>query len=451
MRNSWFFLMLLLVGCNSTDGEESVVFETGQVSTQHAPEITGLTMSPGEAMHMDSGGFLTVFAEISFRDAGADIESLRVRMPDGSILSIDKNLNTETGTFSERLTLSTEEAGVYEVEFWLVDAVGASANLYTAEFTVRYDIQSSNWTNRLDGLPYYLNDVIWDGDVFIAVGSGGAVLTSVDGIEWIERDSTTDANLNAVSYYGSDIFAVGHEIVLLSTDHGETWVTKAVPDGINLRAIANTASKVVVAGELEQASGERRIIISEDRGDTWREVDSHPPGVVRDLIYRDGLFVAAAQLFWGGAGLSVSSDGESWNEVVAERWTGYAFETIIHDGLQFIVTGYDGITYASLDGFNWTVVPTPVREVLYTSSASNGSKIVLAGSYLCVTSLHGSADDCLGDPPIDIPGAISSIDGGLTWDLFNIDGDFASLGMAWGNGRFVSVGGFGGGAIYTAD
>ena len=124
------------------------------------------------------------------------------------------------------------------------------------------------------------------------------------------------------------------------------------------------------------------------------------------------------------------------------------FETIIHDGLHFIVTGYDGWTISSLDGFNWTVVPTPVREVLYTSAASNGSKIVLAGFYLgCIAPLGSDCNDPL-IPPIDIPGAISSTDGGLTWDLFNIDGDFVSLGMAWGNGRFVSVGA---GAIYTAD
>ena len=53
------------------------------------------------------------------------------------------------------------------------------------------------------------------------------------------------------------------------------------------------------------------------------------------------------------------------------------------------------------------------------------------------------------------PGGLSTADGGATWEIFNIDNDYASWGLAWGNGRFVSVGEkpafTGEGAIYTTD
>ena len=53
------------------------------------------------------------------------------------------------------------------------------------------------------------------------------------------------------------------------------------------------------------------------------------------------------------------------------------------------------------------------------------------------------------------PVGLSTTIGGLSWEVFNIDGDYQSLGLAWGNGRFVSVGQEprfpSQGAIYTAE
>jgi hypothetical protein len=113
--------------------------------------------------------------------------------------------------------------------------------------------------------------------------------------------------------------------------------------------------------------------------------------------------------------------------------------TVTHNGSQFIAAGGDGAAFASFDGFNWTQLQTPVAAVNYLSATWDGSKLVLAG---------GS------DSPSERPIGIASTDGGVSWDIFNIGGDYESRGMAYGNGRFVSVGqsapGSGEGAIYTA-
>ena len=52
-------------------------------------------------------------------------------------------------------------------------------------------------------------------------------------------------------------------------------------------------------------------------------------------------------------------------------------------------------------------------------------------------------------------GVWETTDGGVSWEIFNIGGNYESRGLAHGNGQFVSVGQTspvsGEGAIYTAD
>ncbi len=102
-----------------------------------------------------------------------------------------------------------------------------------------------------------------------------------------------------------------------------------------------------------------------------------------------------------------------------------------------------------MDAYNWTELQTPVHEVDYLSAAWNGSKLVVAGGITWWYWWGGIT------PSFERPVGISSTDGGQTWEIFNIDGYYQSRGMAWGDGRFVSVGQTtpvsGEGAIYTSD
>jgi hypothetical protein len=170
---------------------------------------------------------------------------------------------------------------------------------------------------------------------------------------------------------------------------------------------------------------------------------------MNDLVYQDGLFVAPTPYF-GEAWVTVSSDGKVWNEAAVSDEENWTSDTIIHDGSQFILAGTDGTVFTSFDGFNWTRLQTPVRDVHYTSAAWNGSKLVIAGGYMWWCGWFWPCGE-----PLDVPAGISSTDGGMTWELFDIDDNYASLGLAWGNGRFVSVGERPQideeGAIYTAD
>jgi hypothetical protein len=88
---------------------------------EHAPEITSVTLSPDSAQYMEGDGSVIVTAEIGFSDAGRDIESLWVRMPDGATVDFNLNIAEETGSFTNEFTMSTHRVGELSVEFWLVD------------------------------------------------------------------------------------------------------------------------------------------------------------------------------------------------------------------------------------------------------------------------------------------------------------------------------------------
>ena len=83
-------------------------------------------------------------------------------------------------------------------------------------------------------------------------------------------------------------------------------------------------------------------------------------------------------------------------------------------------------------------------DVDYGSAAWDGSRLVLAGGVSHQYWQDGKWR----------PSGISSTDGGASWDIFDIDSNYESSGIAWGNGRFVSVGTSvlsDEGAIYTTD
>ncbi|NNC57217.1 MAG: hypothetical protein HKO12_06630 [Woeseiaceae bacterium] len=416
---------------------------------RHAPEISNLQLSPDSALYREGNGSIVVTAEITFRDAGRDLQTLWIQLPDGTSIEFDEPIATETGTLTKDFTISTETVGALAVEFWLVDKAGESSTHHSTEFIVTWNAQSSDWSSRLSGLPYALHDVIWDGSAFVAVGDSGAVLTSADGIDWVTRLSGIDADLNAVAAYGSDIFAVGFETVLHSTDHGATWVAKAAPAYIVLSAVAINSSHVVVAGNVPDLFGSL-IYISADRGDTWQDTSincGYFCGLFADLYYRDGLFIAATTGFGSGGRAMVSSDAAVWTVIFYDEGAGLF--AIVHDGSQYVVSGGNGAVFKSFDGLNWTKTHPLVADVDYLSGAWNGSKLVLAGGY----SWRYYSRRVV--PPLEVPVGISSTDGGVTWEVFNIDGNYQSSGMAFGNGRFVSVGQSapvsGEGAIYTAD
>ncbi|MDH4109815.1 MAG: hypothetical protein OEY13_11895 [Gammaproteobacteria bacterium] len=446
MRKSILILALLLAGCGG-DGDGA----GPPPAVQHAPFISNLKLSPDNVVYMTGGGAMEVSAELTFSDAGRDIRTLWVGMPDGTRLEFSEASSAITGTVSEQIAISTNVAGTFTVDIWLVDKAGDSSNHLAAKFEVVSDVMPTAWTRRLGGLPFELNDVSWTGSSFVAVGGDGKVLTSTDGIGWVERSSPVGVDLIAVASRESDVVAVGGDAtVVLSTDGGATWSIKHTGKQVRLAAVAISPSQIVTGG-MELQTGDAFMMRSLDRGETWKVIDTLPQSghFIIDLIHANGLFVAGTDVFsWeSDARVMVSVDGQVWHEIIL-RDDVAALHEVLHDGQQFIAAGSDATVFASPDGYNWKELNTPVDRVDYLSSAWNGSRLVVAGG---ITWWYW----WVGTPSFERPIGLSSTDGGATWEILNIDGYYQSNGMAWGNGRFVSVGQLtpdsGEGAIYSWD
>ncbi|MBT8065834.1 MAG: hypothetical protein KJO09_01240 [Gammaproteobacteria bacterium] len=443
MRKSLFLLVLLLVGCGGNGVEPVIVPDTGlpptepppQLPAQHVPEITDVVLTPDTVNYMEGDGSVVVAAEITFRDDGSDVETLWVEKPDGTTVELDVINNSENQSITVEFDMPTDKVGAPSADFWVVDTAGDRSDSWSSFLAVIWNGQGSEWTKRLSNVPYGFWDVVWDGTVFVAVGDDGAILTSSDGVDWVEKNSGVEATLMAVAVFGSDIVAVGNDIVLLSTDHGDSWSVKYRPFMVGFGAVALNSSQYVVGGFDYERTTET-ITISEDRGETWEVVDEDPAQdfPINDLAYGNGIFVATT---WTssphGGRVKVSADGRDWNEIlVGEGDEATWFGMVFHDGSQFAVAGYSGVSM-SWDGLNWTQRQTPLLNFDFLSAATDGSKLILAGGF-------GSMFWGLYALQSQWPAGIASTDGGSTWEFFGIDEGYLSLGMAFGNGRFVSVG-----------
>jgi hypothetical protein len=444
MRRLLFLLTFVLSACGGTgDG-----FVATPEPVQHVPVISNLKLSPDSALYMQGDGSVVVTAEIAFRDAGRDIQTLWILMPDGTSMQLSESFATEIGTITEDFALPTNQIGEFSIEIWLVDKAGDSSVHRTADFTVIADVQSSDWTNRLSGLPYVLNDVTswWGKSKFVAVGGGGAILTSPDGIAWTQQVSGTDESLNAVRCDPYACFAVGGSGTVLFSEDGENWdEIYNGPDNVSLQAIHIGLRYYIAAGKL--VGMHTPFMMRYDVvGDTWTEVESLPQSgrTITGIASSGGInpvaYVATLEIPYQYAPyegrILTSSDGLIWVEVVISAHHESTF-SILHDGNRFWAGGTAGNIYSSPDGANWTEHGTPAKMSSFLGLASFRSTLVAHG----VNNYSGWGDQI----------GVTTSDGGESWQTFHIDGDYDTHGLAFADGRLVSVGhkAPGEGAIFT--
>ena len=449
MRKLLVLLPLALAGCGD-NGDDFGTSPQPMELQEHVPQIAELSLSPNTVVYMDGDGSVSVMVQFEYTDSGLDIAMVNVEISDGTSLSMPfpDEMLAESGTHTETIDMSTAAFGAYTVEVWLVDGLGATSDHATAAFEVIAKVEVAGWTQQLSRLPFVLNDVVWDGNTFVAVGDDGAILTSADGTAWAERESGTDVRLTAVAYDDTVIAAVGHDAtVLLSTNHGVTWSIKH-SGAVNLQAVVVKGSQIV-AGGMAEDSGNAFMLRSADLGESWTEVGSLPSSehFVSELAYADGVFVAGTDIWdWeGDTRVLVSFDGEFWQELILRDEVA-SIDVVVHDGERFFAAGSQGTVFRSADGFHWTEQQTPSYEIDFRGAVYAGSTLVL----------HGGLPWWYwwGGTPQHQDAGLASTNGGATWQTFDIDGFYGTNGMAYGNGRFVSVGATspisGEGAIYTS-
>lgn len=171
-------------------------------------------------------------------------------------------------------------------------------------------VDVTKWVERTTGKSGKLVSIATDGDTIVVVGdSGGTMLTSVDGHNWVDRSISGAAGFNDVTYGQGKFLAVGrasdNSSAIYASDDGETWnkVTTATPSK-QLYGIAYGGAKFVAVGL------EGYLYVSDD-GESW--VEKTPPADTQSISFITVSY-GAGQFYVGGTSQTIltSLDGSTF-------------------------------------------------------------------------------------------------------------------------------------------
>lgn len=388
-----------------------------------APAISDLALSRTFIPFMEGGGTGTVDATVNYNDPEADIVSVEVRISDGISLSIPvpSPLPGPSGVLLARFQLPTTQLGRYSGKIWAIDAQGHQSNgLTSPQVTVAVDI--NGWTARSSPTATRLNDVVWNGSRFVAVGDSGTLITSSDGLSWSSGRSGTTNRLNAIIWDGSQFLAAGDGGTLIRSTDGLSWTALNAGTAGDLNALVWSGSSYVAGGQL---AGTPLLLWSSD-GQTWHTVTAElgTGRYVYDIAWSGNQFAATTVLaqFPQSGTVLTSADGVNWSAIPVSTSSLSSF-SIVWTGKNFVAGATTGTVLVSPDGVNWQTEDTGSSSHLW-AVGWNGLNLIAAGN----------------------TGLVGSLDQGLSWQTANTPTGIVSL--AWGHQRFVGVGESG--QIYTA-
>jgi hypothetical protein len=276
--------------------------------------------------------------------------------------------------------------------------------------TIITSIDSSSWILRFQGT-ILLRSVTYGNGLFVVVGDSGTIITSTDGLNWIYQSSGITYGLYSVCYGNNLFVAVGFNGVITSPD-GSAWTQRT--SGSYLEGVTWGNNQFVVVGY-------GTILTSQD-GINWTAQSPTNPDDLRGITYSNGLFVAAGTADAGRGSIITSTNGTTWTRRTIDsiyfRGVTYGNGLFVAVGYSYNVTlGYRSEILTSSNGSTWARQTTPAKQYLYGAIYGNGLFVAVGDAGTILTSATGSAwTNRLSGP---------------TEDLFSV---------VYGNGLFVAVG-----------
>ena len=302
-------------------------------------------------------------------------------------------------------------------------------------------------TTRESSTEATLADVHWNGEVFVAVGTGGAMVVSPNGVTWSPVSSATGNDLTAIKEgrFGTWI-AVGPQGTVVRSQRGDAslWEGGIESGVLSFHDVVWTGTRFVAVGPDgyigESPDGKtwftesshttqdlRRLIVSHDRliavgtgptihmsetAGSWNEVNS-------------GSHFHALRAFWTGSrfvvlgpGLLTSIDGSAWSQAYAGediRLYGVARSPAYHVAVG-TEQGAEGLMLGSTDGVHWSPIATAPTDKLYLDVAWGD-----AGFLAVSTALEGDLSP-----------------DGQDWERVALPAAFYRV--IWGNGTYLALG-----------
>lgn len=244
-----------------------------------------------------------------------------------------------------------------------------------------WGLHSAPTSENLDGLA-------WGGGKFVAVGTGGVVLTSPDGVSWFKHHSGTGQHLHEVAWSGNRFVAVGlGGTIIISTD-GIHWSTIPCPaPSQNLRSVTWSGLRFVAVGD------NGKIITSTD-GLSWINLTGPAAHLNGVTSFGHNKFVAVGL----NGSIIHTTDGINWASQPSGTST-HLF-SVTWNGSQFVAVGSMGTILSSSNGTAWHNRSLPTTD-LYDITWGSGRYMAvgngMGGDFLTSTDglawsqvLHGT-------------------------------------------------------------
>lgn len=214
-----------------------------------------------------------------------------------------------------------------------------------------------------------LNAVTVSGTTYVAAGAGGVILTSPDTITWTPQQSLTISSLNGVATSGAGYVAVGDGgTIVTSSNGGLTWSTATSGTLNNLYGVAYANGKYVAVGHAGT------LLTSTDGGGTWLPAvwTTPPPTLDLKSVAYGGAMTTNGQLSGVNTFVAIGSAGTLVTSVDGgATWT-YQTTPItplnlnaVTFGHQFVAVGNNGAVYTSTDGINWSSQASGTSSNIY--------------------------------------------------------------------------------------
>jgi hypothetical protein len=293
-----------------------------------------------------------------------------------------------------------------------------------------------NWINRAPASNSAWDAVAYGNGLYVAVAnSGGAVMTSPDGITWTSRSGIT-RGWRSIAYGNGRFVVVESQTgsgaagqVMTSTD-GITWASQT--SAAERIWMSVTFAKGLFVAVAQSGTGDR-VMTSPD-GITWTSRATPTDSAWHSVTYGNGLFVAISQGSEGVANeVMTSPDGITWTTHTAAA--NNAWNSITYGNGLFVAVAQSGTgnrVMTSTDGIIWTSQTSTADYLWYTVTYGNGLFVAVA--------LSGTGNRVMTSPD------------GVNWSARPSAADNSWQSVTYGNGMFVAVSSDGSGnQVMTSD
>ena len=287
--------------------------------------------------------------------------SLYVAAGEGGNIYTSSDLVTWTRRQSGTTTVLSEIA--YANGTWVVvsDFETTPAVILTSPDTI-------TWTPRVTnvGDATSFQALATDGNVMVAVGVGGIIARTTDGVNWTLANNASTAQLNDVTYAGGRFLATGVSGVLRTSVDGATWGGTTFATTVN-------GSYIGVLNGVYINTGDLGTIRRSTDGNTWTTVSTPTVNRIFGAAYGAGTYVAVGAL---GTVLT-SPDATTWTARTSGT-VAQLTEVAYGNGL-FLAVGASGTILTSPDGVTWTSRNFNGNE-FYNHVQFTGGQFIVSGA-----------------------------------------------------------------------